>query len=122
MIANSWSIAFSVLALACSALCLWRITRTDPTALARSLVKQATEIAARWEEERALFAATREGWTQEFHRISEGCDEVLDRAESKRRRAAASASRANGDPGAMQEVTREQILSAARRRMLGGGG
>lgn len=110
MVANAWSFALVLLALACSGLSLWITVRRSPTAVAR-------ELLAKWETEAALVSATRERWTAEFAGIAERCDEILDRAESKRRRVAAVESRRQ--PEAAEEMTREQVIETARRRTLG---
>ena len=115
----------SVLALACSLLALVIVGRRTPSAHAQNSLKLAKTLASKWEEEVAIFSATRERWTAEFNGIAERCDETLDRAESKRRRVAASESRAgnrNGAPATAEPwagMTREQIIDAGRRQMRG---
>jgi len=108
----------SVLALACSLLALVVVGRQTPSAHAKNALRIATDIQIKFAQEIDIFAATRERWTQEFAGIAERCDETLDRTESKRRRIAASESRAgggapNGDP--WTGMTREQIITTARR-------
>lgn len=115
---NSWSFALSLLALACSGLsAIYTGARTPSKFAERALAESVGQGKAR-EAEIALFTAQREAWHLEFQAIADRCDETLDRAESKRRRVAATQSRAQaGQPEAPQ--TREQIIDAARRRTLG---
>lgn len=122
----SWSFGLSLVALACSALALLAAGRRTPSAFAKTAQKTAEDVVAKWTTEAQLFEATRERWAAEFSGIAERCEETLDRAESKRRRVAATESRTNaaagngGDPYA--GMTREQIIDSARRRSLGAGG
>lgn len=120
---------FSVLALACSLAVLVLHRQSSPStraerhletavSAAQSHLKAAERLEERWATEVALFTAARASWAVEFSGIAERCDETLDRAESKRRRVAAATSRDNGHPP--QEMTREQIIAAARARTLGG--
>jgi len=116
------ALVVSVLALACSALAVIVIGRRNPTAMAKSTLKLAQDLQSTWASECALFEATRERWSAEFSGIAERCDESLDRAESKRRRVAATESRANppsggGDPFA--GMSRQQIVDAGRRMARG---
>lgn len=115
----SWSFALSVLALACSVLSLRLVYLKAPTVRAKSLHDDARALAARWETEVNLFEATRERWSAEFSGIAERCDEMLDRTESKRRRVAATESRQNASLQPAAEMTRDDIINAARRRTLG---
>jgi hypothetical protein len=116
-------IALAMLALACSLAAVAISGRRTPSAVAQAALKETKETRTRWETECALFAATRDRWTQEFDGIAQRCDELLDRTESKRRRIAATASRenaatpANGDPWA--GMSREEIITTARRQRVG---
>lgn len=115
----SWSFALSLLALACSGMAILLAASRTPSGLARTALKEAQGLHARWVDECKLFEATRDRWSQEFAGIADRCDETLERAESKRRRVAATESR-NSQAPHPQELTREQVIEAARRRMLGG--
>jgi hypothetical protein len=129
MSAIPWLIALSLLALACSAFAVAVAHLKSPSeravkvmrgceAQAKLHLDAALDLEKKWASECALFSATRESWAVEFSGIAERCEETLDRAESKRRRIAATESRRpNG--GGEPEMTREQIIEAARRRTLG---
>lgn len=118
MVANVVSLALATLALACSAFLWTKIIDLRPSELAKQALKQASGLESKWNAEVALFTAQREAWMIEFASIADRCDETLDRAESKRRRVAATESRAQAT-AAPAEMTREQIIDAARRRTLG---
>lgn len=119
----SWALALSLVALACSAGAFVVAGRRTPSAYARAAQKTADDTVARWESETKLFEATRERWASEFAGIAERCDELLDRTESKRRRIAATESRANAGAGAGEAApeggTREQVIESARARLRG---
>lgn len=116
---NVWSFALSLLALACSVLAIRAQYLKSPSVLARQLLEQSQELEKRFQSECALFTATRDSWALEFAAIAERCDESLERAESKRRRVAASDSRRSAVNPEPVEMTREQIIETARRRTLG---
>jgi adenine-specific DNA methylase len=92
----------------------------SPSNEVKKSLSEAEQTRARWESDVALFSAQREQWQVEFAALAERCDESLERAESKRRRVAAQASR-NAPNGQTQEqeMSREQIIELARRRTLG---
>jgi hypothetical protein len=113
----------SVAALAGSVVAGVMVASRQPTALAKRTEKLTQEVVAKWRSECELFEATRARWTEEFAGIAERCDETLERAESKRRRVAANASRqpqaeSGGPP--WEGMSREQIIENARRGTLGG--
>ncbi len=133
MSAIPWSIALSVLALACSAFALALAWLKSPPARAVAVMNTAREQASihlsaakelesKWQAEVALFTAQRSAWAVEFAGIADRCDETLERAESKRRRVAATESRRSNGAQPQEEMTREQIIEAARRRTLGAPG
>jgi hypothetical protein len=116
MLAFSPELVLSVLALACSIVAVLLARTRSDSATAKQALKQAAEMTAAWGNECALFSATRERWQQEFAGIAERCDETLDRAESKRRRIAASDSRQPPPPATQ---TRAEVIEAARQRAFG---
>lgn len=121
----TWSFALSLLALGCSVAAVVLNGRRTPSAFAQQAQKIAQEAMGKWQTEAKLFEATRDRWTAEFQGIAERCDEILDRTESKRRRIAASTSRANGGSSPQAEAdpfagrTREEIIDAGRRMVRG---
>ncbi len=124
MMGFSWSLALSLAALACSGFALVVTARRTPSAFAEQTKRIACEAVGKWETEAKLFEATRERWSSEFAGIAERCEETLDRAESKRRRVAATESRGNGNPqqpnaDPFAGMTREQIIDAGRRTLRG---
>lgn len=118
---NTWSIALSLLALACSVVLLVRFERESDSAVAKKALESCRELVQKRDAEADLFTAQREAWMLEFAALAERCDEALERAESKRRRIAASESRnRHAQPEQPEQMTREQIIEYARRRTLGG--
>jgi len=121
-----WSSALSLLALACSGLAVVVSSRRSPSGLVQQSAKLAQETVTAWGQERQLFEATRERWSQEFSGIADRCDELLDRTESKRRRVAATESRSGGQAPQPANAAwwdgqpRDAVLAQARR-MRGGG-
>lgn len=109
-----------MLALACSVAAVRLSALRTPSAEVKRALDEAAQIRQRWKSDADLFEARVEAWQVEFAGLAERCDESLDRAESKRRRAAASASR-QAPNGAQpeSEMSREQIIELARRRTLG---
>lgn len=123
----SWSIALSLLALACSCLAVVVTARRTPSAIAQMALKTAEDTLRRWQEECQLFEATRTRWSEEFAGLVDRCDETLERTESKRRRIAADTSRGarkNGRPQGESAdpwsgMSREEIVTAGRRLRSG---
>lgn len=118
---NLWSFALSVLALAGTGLLARQFRLRSDSSLAKRLYDEAVALGKQRDSEVALFTAQREAWMLEFQAIADRCDESLDRAETKRRRVAATESRqqAQQAQNTGAEMTREQVIEAARRRTLG---
>ena len=122
-----WSFALSLLATGCSLLAAVFCARRTPTATGRKALQTALACETALAREIELMHATRERWSSEFAGIAERCDETLDRAESKRRRIAASESKAKGSNGQAhpggdpwEGMSRTQIIDAGRRIVRGG--
>lgn len=116
MLGELMGYALPLSALACSVLALAIAARKTPSASARLAFKSVCEVEARYASEVELFKAERTRWQGEFAGIAERCEEILDRAESKRKRVAAQNSR-NLAPEPSQPQTRAEIIEAARSRM-----
>lgn len=93
---------------------VWLGRRSSP----EELRQQVNELRLRCEQAEAESVRGRTHWAEvrtELDSFFERCEDALDAAERKRRRAAASASRANGneqpdlnDPAVLRQIARQQ--------------
>jgi len=119
ILASHW---LSALATACSLLALAVVASRTPSAHAKRCNQITLDNIKKWETECELMRATQERWTAEFNGIADRCNDDLERAETKRRRSAASESRnrpapVEGDP--WQGMSRDEIVTAGRRARMG---